>query len=175
MRDPFTPADFEGFLAERQRTLQGAIEDLLIKERLDLSPQLRELDVTVEEVELGLRRLVADLLEGDIRRLPSHVGDKAAERIATASKKNPAFDLEYYETLAGRLEYCDLREVQDTITNKALWSMFESRFGTKELTATRFGQLADLRNGIRHSRTVDEITRKEGEASTLWFRQVLAT
>ena len=37
-----------------------------------------------------------------------------------------------------------------------------------------FGQLVDLRNGIRHSRLVDEITRKEGEAATLWFEQVLA-
>ena len=33
--------------------------------------------------------------------------------------------------------------------------------------------LAELRNAIRHSRTVDEVTRKEGEAALLWFRQVL--
>jgi hypothetical protein len=38
----------------------------------------------------------------------------------------------------------------------------------------RFGQLAELRNGIRHSRTVDEITRTDGEAALLWFRQILA-
>jgi len=37
----------------------------------------------------------------------------------------------------------------------------------------RFDQLAELRNGIRHSRTVDEVTRKEGEAALAWFRQVL--
>ena len=36
------------------------------------------------------------------------------------------------------------------------------------------GQLAELRNGIRHSRTVDEITRKEGEAAVLWFGEVLS-
>ena len=38
MRDPFTPAAFEEFIAERQRTIQAAIEDLLIKERVDLPP-----------------------------------------------------------------------------------------------------------------------------------------
>ena len=54
-RDPFGPDDFEAFLAERQRTLQDAIEDLLVKERLDLPPQLRELDAQVEAVELTLR------------------------------------------------------------------------------------------------------------------------
>lgn len=35
LRDPFGPADFEAFIAERQRTIMEAVEDLLIKERLD--------------------------------------------------------------------------------------------------------------------------------------------
>jgi hypothetical protein len=33
--------------------------------------------------------------------------------------------------------------------------------------------LAEMRNCIRHSRAVDEVTRKEGEAALLWFFQVL--
>ena len=35
------------------------------------------------------------------------------------------------------------------------------------------GCIAELRNSIRHSRTVDEITRKEGEAAILWFGRVM--
>jgi hypothetical protein len=66
-----------------------------------------------------------------------------------------------------------LRELQDTVTNKALAPSFQSRFSNKETLVKRFDQLAELRNGIRHSRTVDEVTRKEGEASLLWFKQVL--
>jgi hypothetical protein len=54
------------------------------------------------------------------------------------------------------------------------WPLFQARFANKETLTKRFDQLAELRNGIRHSRTVDEITRKEGEAALLWFRQVLA-
>jgi hypothetical protein len=38
LRKPFTPVDFEAFIADRQRIIQDAIENLLIKERLDLSP-----------------------------------------------------------------------------------------------------------------------------------------
>lgn len=71
------------------------------------------------------------------------------------------------------MEFCDLRELQDTLTGKTLWSSFEPRFANKETLTAKFGQLAELRNGIRHSRTVDEITRKEGEAAILWFEQVL--
>jgi len=63
--------------------------------------------------------------------------------------------------------------LQDIMMNKSLWSLFETRFVSKEQLARRFDQLADLRNGIRHSRTVDEVTRKEGEAALVWFQKVL--
>ncbi|MBO9323967.1 MAG: DUF262 domain-containing protein [Roseiflexus sp.] len=172
LRNPFGPDDFESFIAERQRTLLEAIEDLLIKERLDLQPQLRELDAKVESVELELRKFVDATLGGDPAKLPPHVRQKVHERLQTAARKNPALDV-HDATLAGCLEYVDLRELQDIMTNKALWSLFETRFASKEQLARRFDQLADLRNGIRHSRTVDEVTRKEGEAALVWFQKVL--
>lgn len=172
-RAPFGTDDFEAFLAERQRTLQDGIEDLLVKERLDLPPQLRELDAQVEAVELALRRTIDKDLGGDAVRLPPHVLQKIDERLGAAAKKNAALDLNYYQTLGGRLEYADLREVQDTILSKAIWPLFQGRFANKETLAKRFDQLAELRNGIRHSRTVDEVTRKEGEAALLWFQQML--
>lgn len=172
LRDPFTVQDFEAFLTDRQRTLQEAIEDLLIKERLDLAPQLRELDERVEKAERALRSLVKTAV-GDASGLPSHVAQKVTDRIQASAKKNPALDLDYYGTLAGMLEYFDLRELQDTIMGKQLWSMFEPTFVNKETLDSKLGQLAELRNGIRHTRAVDEITRKEGEASLLWFEKVL--
>lgn len=173
LRDPFTPEDFDAFIAERQRTLQEAIEDLLIKERLDLSPQLRELDERIERIELKLREAIAVSLGGDCAQLPPHVLQKVDERIRRAAKKNAALDSDHYQTMAGKLEYCDLRELQDIITGKSGWKTFEADFANKETFCAKFGQLAELRNGIRHTRTVDEITRKEGEASILWFEQVL--
>lgn len=175
LRDPFTPEDFEEFIAERQKTLQEAIENLLIKERLDLSPQLRELDEKVEQVELNLRKSILSALDGDASKLPQHVTQKVNERIQRASKKNAAMDAEQYDALAGKLEYFDLRELQDTITGKSTWTLFESQFNNKETLSGKFNQLAELRNGIRHSRTVDEVTRKEGEAAILWFEKVLGS
>lgn len=173
LRNPFTLDDFEAFISERQRTLLEAIEDLLVKERLDLPPQLRKLDAQVEAIELALRHLVDAVLDSDLEKLPPHVRQRVGERLQTAIKKNPALDANHYATLTGYLEYADLRELQDTIANKANWPLFESRFGTRELFTKRFDQLAELRNSIRHSRTVDEVTRKEGEAALAWFQQVL--
>ena len=74
--------------------------------------------------------------------------------------------------LAGKLEYFDLRELQDTITGKEPWIKFEPRFGTKEALNVKFDQLAELRNNIRHSRAVSDVVRKEGEASIMWFTKV---
>ncbi len=173
LRNPFTSDDFDAFTAERQRTIQGAIENLLIKERLDLAPQLRELDAKVELVELGLRALIEGALAKDSSGIPLHVSQKVSERISRALKKNASMDQEHYSKVAGMLEFFDLRELQDTIVGKALWPRFEATFGSKEALATKLDQLAELRNGIRHSRTVSDITRKEGEASLLWFSQIL--
>jgi hypothetical protein len=174
MRDPFTPNDFEAFIAERQRTIQEAIESLLIRERLDLSPQLRELDQRIEQVELGLREVIERELEGDLDKLPSHVRQKAQERIQRARKKDASMDAQRYETLAGLLEFADLRELQDTLVNRSLWPRFEPHFVSKQALVIKFDQLAELRNSIRHSRSASEIVSKEGEAAILWFEQVLA-
>lgn len=175
LRQPFSADDFEAFLAERQRTVQDAIEDLLVKARLDLPLRLRELDAQIEEVELHLRRVIVTALNDDPTALPTHVQQKVKERLQVAAKKNPAMDLNRYQTLTGQLEYADLRELQDIIVTKALWPQFESRFGSKGSVAARFNQFAELRNSIRHSRSVSDITRKDGEAALLWFKQVLTS
>jgi hypothetical protein len=172
-RTPFTADDYEAFIAERQRTLQDAIWDLLIKERIDLPVALRELDEKIEQTELTLRDIVHTTLQGNASQLPPHVLQKVDERIGRALKKNAAMDAERYAKLQGKLEYFDLRDLQDAITSKALWQLFEGRFANKESLIAKLDQLAELRNGLRHSRTVDQITQKEGEAAVLWFDQVL--
>lgn len=173
LRDPFKVTDFEAFLEERQKTLFDAIGRLLIKEEMELEPDLSELDERVEAVELRLRQIISTGLNGDAKALPQHVQQKVQDKLEGAEAKNPNFDTDYYKTLVGKLEYCDLRELQDTLTNKALWPLFEPRFKNKVTLDAKFDQLAELRNGIRHSRQVDEVKRKEGEAAILWFGKVL--
>jgi hypothetical protein len=174
LREPFGPDDYEAFISERQRTFQEAIESLLIKDQLYLAPHLRQLDADVERTELRIRELVRAKLSDNVSAVPPHVVQKVTERVVRAMKKNAAMDAERYSGLAGMLEFFDFRELQDTIGAKTLWPTFESVFGSKEALALKFDQLAELRNCIRHSRTVSDITRKEGEAALLWFHTVLA-
>ena len=120
---------------------------------------------------MKLRALLRRKLDDNPAQIPPHIAQKVEERISRALKKNASMDAGQYTTVAGMLEYFDLREIQDTIVSKPLWLDFEASFANKESLATKFDQLAELRNGIRHSRSVSEVTRMEGEASILWFDQ----
>lgn len=172
--DPFTPAHFEEFILERQITIRNTIERLLIKERLDLDPNLREMDEAIEMIELALRSCIDGELDGSIDEVKGlHFFPRVNERIAGVLRRNTALDPDHYAILAGKLEYFDLWELEDTITNGRLWDRFADRFGTKEGLSMRFGQLGDLRNAIRHSRTADEVTRKDGQAAIAWFHAAL--
>jgi len=172
MRPNFSASDFEEFINERQRTYVEAIESLLIKERLDLSPDLRNLDERVETVELALRRKIETVLPAPEDAFPQHVIEKVRQRLNRAQRKNPAFDKDYYATVGGMLEFCDLQELKDIILTKTNWQKFSDTFTSKEDLSKRVDQLAEMRNGIRHSRTIDEISRKDGEAALLWFEKV---
>jgi hypothetical protein len=172
MRPNFLASDFEEFINERQRTYVAAIESLLIKERLDLSPDLRDLDERVETIELALRRKIETALSSQEDAFPQHVMEKVRQRLNRAQRKNPAFDKDYYATVGGMLEFCDLQELKDIILAKTNWHKFSATFNSKEDLSKRVDQLAEMRNGIRHSRTIDEISRKDGEAALLWFEKV---
>lgn len=174
LRDPFCAEDFEAFIRERQRTIANAVHSLLVGGRADLSPDLRILDEDVERIELSLRALVAARLGEDVARLPTHIRPKMDSRISRELRKNPSADPAYYSTLSGALEFADLTELLDVLTAKDLAHEFADLYSTREALVAKFGQLCDLRNGIRHSRSVSDIVRKEGEAAILWFNAVLA-
>ena len=176
LKDPFEPAHFYEFIAARRQTILRAMKNLIGKNRTDLEPDLREMDEAIENIEIALRDSISEVLDKsfeDIKGL--HFFPKMSERIASDLRRDPSLDPDYYATLDGKLEYFDLRELEDTITNKRLWNRFvdQYRFGSKEDLSQRFRKLAELRNAIRHSRPASAITRKDGEAAILWFRDAL--
>jgi hypothetical protein len=116
-----------------------------------------------------LRTLIAGQVE-DLTTLPRHVLDNITARRDSDRRKNPGMDPWDRTDL---LSYCDLRELQDILTGRELWPLWASTFGTKEQLHHRFGQLASLRNAVRHSRQVDDVTRRDGEAALLWFARAI--
>ena len=170
----FTADHFEAFLEERQRTVRRAMEQLLPEGLGPLPRPLRILNTEVESAELSLRALVAEALDGDSRLVPTNVLGPVRQRIGREIERNPSLDLGREWTLAERLEYFDLRELERTITSKAVWPRFAPTFRSKGEVGTRFTQLTDLRNSIRHSRTVTAQAVKDAEAALHWFSNTLA-
>ncbi len=140
---------------------------------LAMSADLKNLDVRMKRIELLLRAAIVNASDGDASRMPSHLIDKMDERIKVELKKDPALDAYHLKSLAGRLEFADLRDVQDAILGAGLWQGFESWFGTKPMLSRRFDQLAGLRNSLAHSRTVTDVVLKDGEAAIHWFEGIL--
>jgi hypothetical protein len=173
---PLHSDDFEGFLAWRLDRFTDALTEEtggIGAVGAETDPYRARLDARIETVERGLRHMIVERLENDASLLPPHVAQKIAERILAATRKHPGAASPLHETLAGQLEYFDLREIQDAITGRSLWSRFEPIFNVKETLNSRFAQLAELRNAIRHSRTLSEVTLKDGEAALAWFSPVL--
>lgn len=174
---PLMMDDFDAFLTWRLERL-----DELLAERtgqtgsasLSIPNHLRALDARIEAVELGLRALVSERLGGQSDHVPQHVIQKVGERIESASRKQPALAHRERWDLPSQLQYFDLRELQDTIVSKPLWPLFAECFASKESLAMRFGQLAELRNAIRHSREITAVMRNDGEAAIGWFRDAIA-
>jgi hypothetical protein len=133
---------------------------------------LLHLDARISEIELRLRTAIASGLNNDPSLLPPQISQKAKQRIEAAIRKTASRE-PHYKLLQTKLEFCDLLDLQAPIVGKHLWVKFQPFFSTQELLASKLNQLAELRNSIRHSRTVDEVTNKEGEAAIIWFERIL--
>jgi hypothetical protein len=175
-QSPLEDDDFDEFLTWRIEHLADALDaecGQLGAPPHVIEPHRARLDARVEAIELRLRRLLDDRLKGDTSLVPQHVAQKVTERVDAARRKQPGDGAVDLSTLVGWLEFFDLREIQDVITSKQLWPEFADMFGVKDMLNTRFGQIAELRNTIRHSRSLSDITVKDGEAALLWFGAVL--
>jgi hypothetical protein len=167
--------DIDGFLDWRLERLSDALglrADALDTITREVDPQLAKLDGRVEAVELRMRELIITRLDNDAKLVPQHVAQKVNERIAATDRKYPGRPGGNGDVLSDRLEFFDLRELQDVICAKPAWPAFEQTFRTKEALSTRFTQLAELRNAIRHSRVANPVTVKDAEAALLWFEQI---
>ena len=172
---PLARDDFDAFLAWRIEQFAEALTEKagnVARPAAVLAPHLSKLNARIESVELALRELILSRLEDDPGRLPPHMAQKARERMEATARNEPGSRRSATNDLDAYLEYLDLRDLQEVLTAKPTWPEFASTFGMKESLASRFAQLAELRNAIRHCRTVSEVAVKDGEAALFWLGQL---
>lgn len=170
-------SQFQALLVTHDDTLD-AIDEAVSKEyerelvrlKLTTDPSLKRLDYRIEQVELGLRKMISDRLEGDEELVPRHVFDKVLERWTRSDRKNLTVKR---SSLISKLEFADLRELESILESKLCRSRFSPEFRDTQMVQRRFDQLVELRNSFRHSRSPDSVTLDDGKASIVWFERAL--
>src|SRR5699024_10125570 len=114
-------------------TCGGQMQDFSDGERVPLPRQIERLKNDVGDIELRLRRLIATRVHDDWEMIPSDIRLNADKRIQQDIKDNPGINREPFDTVAGRLAYCDLRGLEQIIVNKSLWPSFSEVFKSKEM------------------------------------------
>lgn len=156
-------------------TCGGGVIDFSDGREASLPARIQLVADSVRDVELAIRELIAERLGHDWHLVPDHIRPRIDERIERAMVENPAIRNEGVETLQDRLSYADLRELEGIIVSKATWPLFSEVFGTKEMLANRFRQIAPLRNASAHHREVTDLEKTDAEAAVIWFDSALTS
>lgn len=129
----------------------------------------------IEKIELEIRKIIGEKI--DIKTynetVSQNIRDKVSLRIESHLKKYPVNSNDYYEKVENKLNFFDLMECCEIITNKKNWLLFEEYFKSKSNLTDKFNKLSELRNCLRHSRELNEIILFEGKASIIWFQKIL--
>lgn len=179
LREPFTLKDFQEFLLMRDEAIKSSLSvvlehldastapnELTDPEKIDLNMQLTR---RIRNVELGLRRLIDEVLRGEIDRLPDHVGNSIKRRLQRQASKNRESAKVGEVSLSAFLEFSTLNDLESIVTANRPWMSFRHRFASKDKFRIRFRHIRELRNAISHHRKVDDVTQAEGQDGLRWF------
>lgn len=175
LRNPFSKEDYFDFLAERERTVKSYIKGTIISDKINLPPQYKDINDKIEEVELKIRTLISNKVTSELYNeiIPPAILDKVARRIENTMKKNPSLTREDFFESRKKLDYFDLQEYCDFFVSSRGWELFEDIFRSKSQLMEKFSKLGELRNSIRHSRAIHEVTELEGKAAIIWFSEAI--
>jgi abortive infection bacteriophage resistance protein len=105
--------------------------------------------------------------------VPQHIEQKVEIRVKKHLSDNPAETKSTFDVIEKRIDFFDISEYFDLISSKDNWQYFEPIFGQKPMLQSRFSQLQNIRNAVAHSRELNDVMVKDGEAAILWFSSAL--
>jgi hypothetical protein len=131
----------------------------------------------IDEIEEALRTLIDKTLtqkDADYwdEFIPQGVRERVAEKVKQHNNRHPG-ESGLKRSGLDRLGFCDIMDYREIITSKANWGLFQEKFGKKQEADKHFGNLKEYRNCIKHARPMNNIIKKQGEASLEWVYSIL--
>ena len=176
LRENFTEKDFQEFIEERNKAMMKEVR-LLVGNLSSLEKDLEnDPNKTINHLEKKLRTFIDKVFSNTNNlnywkeKIPSDIIQKAKERAGVYVKRNPDFDIGNITNLQ-RLDFCDIMHYSSIILKN--WDNFENSFKSKGEVEKRFNNLKEYRNALVHSRKIDNVIKKEGEAAIEWINKIL--
>ncbi len=169
--------NFDGFLEEREKSIIR-----VIRSKIGLSPDTEEVletapETAVDELELNLRDFIDSHLSKAFgadywdAKVSNGVKQRVEQKLEQRFKRHPA-ERSQPISARNRFDYCDIMDYQETISVN--WDIFESVFGSRGEVEKHFLQLKEYRNAVKHGRVMNNVERKQGEASYEWLISILS-
>lgn len=131
----------------------------------------------IDEIEEKVRIMIDDVLTqknsdywGTL--IPQGVRERIKEKINYHNSRHPGENSLERDSF-DKLCFCDIMDYHEIITSRVNWADFETRFGKKSETDKHFGNINEYRNCIKHSRPMNNVIKKQGEASLEWIHSIL--
>ena len=161
------------------QSIKLQIEDFSIHLVPKLPADIQKSDKEIDVIEKELRKLINKVItkqKGSTeakRLIPSHILQKVEGRINKLLRDHPQTKIDKFNSLESNLQFFDMSEYFDIISNSLYWNHFASTFNSKDNLSKHIVQLSNFRNTIRHSRELTKLIIAEGEVSILWFNMAL--
>lgn len=166
----------ESFMAAREKNIKRHIQSCIgipagVEEIIDDSPS-----DAVDILETALRhytdRKLADVFGPAYwdQAVTTGIKHKVTDKLNQHRQKYPSPNNGAVTGLE-RFSFCDIMDYAEIITSK--WDIFEADFRSKREVEKHFLHLKDYRNAIKHNRPMNNIERKQGEASFEWLYTIV--
>lgn len=188
LNNPLTPSEKKIYelamdklteLDDQCGAIKLQIEDQTMQFKLKASDNLECANEEIELIEKELRATMNNILVKNMatteanKIILSHLQPKIEDRVGKFLRDHPGTTPEKFITFESRLQFFDMSEYFEMITNKTYWGYFKDIFNSKENLNKHILQLSNLRNAIRHSREQTKLISAEGLASIVWFKMAL--
>ena len=167
--------DFNKFLEKRAEKIENEFRALLglrTKTERDFEENPSE---PLDLFEIRLRDLFNDKLAAEYGEnywnegIPQIVRDEAEKKIQKDLRSHP-YNEEKYLDGRERLNFLDMSDYSLVIMQN--WPLFKRIFMSRGEVERHFLALMKYRNPIKHTRGLNIVDKKNGEAAVLWFEQI---